>query len=59
MDSEELPYGIPPDNPYVGNPDAAPELYAIGLRNPWRASIDPGDRETGKTRGGIVRLVNK
>ncbi|MBN8280369.1 MAG: PQQ-dependent sugar dehydrogenase, partial [Gammaproteobacteria bacterium] len=42
-------YGIPPDNPYASNPRCGPaangapcpELYAWGLRNPWRASIDP------------------
>ena len=32
----ELPYGIPPDNPFVGVDRARPELWAIGLRNPWR-----------------------
>jgi glucose/arabinose dehydrogenase len=33
-------YSIPPDNPFVGNPNARPEIYHIGLRNPWRWSID-------------------
>ncbi len=47
MDSGEDPYGIPPDNPYLDNPDALPELFAKGLRNPWRMSVDPGDPETG------------
>ncbi len=32
-------YAIPADNPDFG-PDAAPELWAIGLRNPWRFSFD-------------------
>jgi glucose/arabinose dehydrogenase len=32
-------YGIPPDNPYVGV-DGADEIWAIGLRNPWRFSFD-------------------
>lgn len=35
-----LAYGIPPDNPFVGNPDALPEIWALGLRNPWRFSFD-------------------
>ncbi len=35
-----LPYGIPPDNPFVGNPHARPEIWALGLRNPWRFSFD-------------------
>ncbi len=37
-------YGIPPDNPFVGRPDRLPEIWASGLRNPWRYSFD---RETG------------
>lgn len=35
-------YGIPPTNPLVGNPNGyREELYAWGLRNPWRFSMDP------------------
>jgi glucose/arabinose dehydrogenase len=34
-------YGIPNDNPFVGNPNALDEIYAYGLRNPWRFSFDP------------------
>lgn len=34
-------YGIPDDNPFVNDPDTLPEIYAIGLRNPFRMSIDP------------------
>jgi len=42
------PYTIPADNPYVGNPlcsagtgsASCPEIYAYGLRNPWRWSFD-------------------
>jgi glucose/arabinose dehydrogenase len=33
-------YSIPKDNPYVGEDDAAPEILAYGLRNPWRFSFD-------------------
>lgn len=37
------PYSVPPDNPYVDG-GGAPEVWAYGLRNPWRFSIDPVDR---------------
>jgi glucose/arabinose dehydrogenase len=37
------PYGIPPENPFT-NGGGAPEVWAYGLRNPWRFSIDPVDR---------------
>ncbi len=33
-------YSIPPDNPYATEPGAAPEIWMLGLRNPWRFSFD-------------------
>ena len=33
-------YSIPSDNPFVNTPSAKPEIWAYGLRNPWRFSFD-------------------
>ncbi len=33
-------YGIPADNPFVADPNALDEIWAYGLRNPWRFSFD-------------------
>ena len=48
-----IPYGIPAENPYAGRPpcnagigtQACPEIYAYGVRNPWRWSFDRDNGE--------------
>ncbi len=45
------PYAIPRDNPFVARPGARPEIWATGLRNPWRFSFD---RESGTVVIGDV-----
>ena len=45
------PYTIPPDNPFVGVPNTKGEIWAYGLRNPWRFSFD---RPTGRLFAGDV-----
>jgi glucose/arabinose dehydrogenase len=37
-------YAVPPDNPFVGRQGWLPEIWALGLRNPWRYSFDPQGR---------------
>ncbi|MEX2214294.1 MAG: PQQ-dependent sugar dehydrogenase [Phycisphaeraceae bacterium] len=49
--SKDKAYAVPKDNPLVGKSDVKPEIYAYGLRNPWRFSFD---RKTGDLYAGDV-----
>ncbi|MDI6713370.1 MAG: cell wall-binding repeat-containing protein, partial [Anaerosomatales bacterium] len=40
VESGVKPYKVPADNPFVGNAAYKPEIWALGLRNPWRFSFD-------------------
>jgi glucose/arabinose dehydrogenase len=42
VESGAATYAIPPDNPFVGTAGILPEIWALGLRNPWRFSFDRG-----------------
>jgi len=44
IDPREDGYGVPPDNPFVGVAGVRPEIWAYGLRNPWRFWIDAPTR---------------
>jgi hypothetical protein len=42
LDVRTLPYTIPAGNPFVGQSGKRPEIWAYGLRNPWRWTFDEG-----------------
>lgn len=54
-------YGIPADNPFVDEPGAAGEVYAYGLRNPWRIWFDPvsGDLFAGDVGWRSIEEVDR
>jgi len=49
------PYAIPADNPFVHDPSYKPEIWALGLRQPWRYSFD---RQTGDLYIGDIGQGN-
>jgi glucose/arabinose dehydrogenase len=53
-------YGIPADNPYVGDPSVLDEIWAMGLRNPFRWSFDKltGDMWIGDVGQGAKEEIN-
>lgn len=59
-----LAYGIPKDNPFVGKAGILPEIWASGLRNPWRFSFDSqtGDlwcADVGQDRVEEIDLIHR
>ena len=54
-------YSIPADNPFVGNPNAKDEIWAYGLRNPWKFSFDSlnGDIWIGDVGQNEVEEIDK
>lgn len=60
VESGAVPYGIPPTNPFLGMAAYRPEIWALGLRNPWRFSFDrlTGDLYIGDVGQGAVEEVD-
>jgi glucose/arabinose dehydrogenase len=60
VNADGAPYAIPPTNPFVSTAGAAPEIWAYGLRNPWRFSFDraTGDLWIGDVGGSAWEEVN-
>lgn len=56
----DQPFGIPADNPFVGDGAADPTVWAYGLRNPWRFSFDrvTGDLWIGDVGQGDFEEIN-
>lgn len=59
--SGDRAYGIPADNPFVGVDAALTEIYALGLRNPWRFSFDEvtGDLWVGDVGDSAREEINR
>jgi glucose/arabinose dehydrogenase len=59
--SADLPYSIPNDNPFLKQPKFRPEIWAYGLRNPWRFSFTGEGRiitgDVGQDRFEEVDLI--
>lgn len=60
----DLPYAVPPDNPFVGRAGVRPEIWAYGFREPWRFSFDPANGDlwvgdVGQDRYEEVDLVRR
>jgi glucose/arabinose dehydrogenase/mono/diheme cytochrome c family protein len=45
IDIDHSPYRVPADNPFVGADGVRPEIWAYGMRNPWRFTFRPGTNE--------------
>ena len=56
--SAGTPYEVPGDNPFVGEVGVAPEVWAYGVRNPWRMSWDGGTLWVGDVGQGAVEEVS-
>ena len=58
--SGAAPFAVPSDNPFLGRSGALPEVWAYGLRNPWRFSFDrsTGDLYIGDVGQGALEEID-
>jgi len=56
-------YAIPKDNPFLDVPEARPELWAYGFRNPWRIHFDPQGNlwcgDIGQDQWEMIEIVRR
>jgi glucose/arabinose dehydrogenase len=52
-------YGIPPDNPFADAVGGSPEVWATGVRNPWRFSFDGDDLWIADVGQNAIEEVNR
>ncbi len=58
--TDNLNYAIPKDNPFVGVPNARPEIWAFGVRNPWRLCFrDNGELWVGDVGYEMREMVHR
>jgi hypothetical protein len=64
VESLEVPFEVPPDNPYADDPEKEPTIWASGFRNPFRISFDVATgrlfaADVGEARREEINLVVK
>ncbi len=58
--ADDAPYALPADNPFITRAEVRPEIWALGLRNPWRFSFDQltGDLYIGDVGQNAIEEVD-